>query len=127
MSLRKADKGCIIFNTDKQNGYKIAVVDYTNSSNDAHHWVDNLLHVANCNDNYHNILQIVDICTSFIRQFQKNSDNLTCAKTTVDLLSSVKTISLEKITEALYQMKQQKLQFNTFKSQYEEIHGTLPD
>lgn len=130
MSLRKLDKGCIIFNTDKQNGYKVAVVDNANSGSDAHYWIDNFLHVTNCNDDYHNTLQIVDMCTSFIRLIQKNSNNLLCAKaakTTVELLSSDKTINLEKITEGLCQTDEQKQLFSTFKSQYEEIHGTLPD
>lgn len=130
MSLRKLDKGCIIFNTDKENGYKVAVVDNANAGSDAHYWVDNFLHVTNCDDDYHNTLQIVDVCTSFIRQIQKDSDNLICAKaakTTVELLSSEGTISLEKVSETLCQTEEQKQLFNTFKSQYEKIHGTLPN
>lgn len=130
MSLRKLDKGCIIFNTDKENGYKVAVVDSASSGSDAHYWVDNFLHVTNCNDDYHNTLQVVDVCTSFIRQMQKDSGNLTCAKaakTTVELLSSEKALSIDRVADILCQTEEQKQLFNTFKSQHEEIHGTLPE
>lgn len=36
MSLKKLEKGCIVFNVDKENGYKVAVVDNTSSKTDAH-------------------------------------------------------------------------------------------
>lgn len=129
MSLRKLDKGCIIFNTDRENGYKVAVVDNTSSGSDAHYWVDNFLHIANCNDNYHNTLKMVDMCTTFIRQIQKDSDSLVCAKTakaTTNLLSSEQSVTLEQVTDILCPKDEQKQQFETFKAQFEKTHGTLP-
>lgn len=130
MSLRKLDKGCIIFNTDKENGYKVAVVDNTNSGSDAHYWTDNFLHIADCNDDYHNTLQMVDMCTSFIRQVQKNSDGLTCAKTAkaaMNLLSSEQSVTLKRVVDILCSTDEQRQQFDTFKVQFEETHGALPN
>lgn len=129
MSLRKLDKGCIIFNTDKENGYKVAVVDNTNLESDAHYWVDNFLHVVNCNDSYHNTIKIVDMCTNFIRQIQKGDNDLAsakAAKTAMQLLSSEQAVSLDQLTNIFCQPEELKKQFNVFKSQFEEIHGVLP-
>lgn len=129
MSLRRLDKGCIIFNTDRENGYKVAVVDNTSSGSDAHYWVDNFLHIINCNDNYHNTLHMVNMCTTFIRQMQMGSDGLACAKTakaTTNLLSSEQSVTLEQVTDILCPTDEQKQQFVTFKAQFEKTHGTLP-
>ena len=128
MSLRKLDKGCIIFNTDKLNGYKIAVVDNTNSGSDAHYWTDNFLHISDCNDDYHSTQQMVDMCTSFIRQTRKGTDGITCVKTAkkaIELLSSVQVVNIEQIAEILCQTDEQKKLFNIFKPEYEKVHGVL--
>lgn len=130
MSLRKLDKGCIIFNTDRENGYKVAVVDNTNSGSDARYWVDNFLHIANCNDDYHKTLQAVNMCTTFIRQTQKDDDGLTCAKAAkaaTILLSSEQSVTLKQVADILCPTDEQKQQFDTFKTQFEETHGTLPN
>lgn len=129
MSLRKLDKGCIIFNTDKESGYKVAVVDNTNLRNDAHYWVENFLCVVNCNDDYHNTLQMVDMCTNFIRQIQKKDDSLASAKAAkkaTQLLSLQQAVNLDQLTNIFCQSDEQKQQFDVFKTQFEEIHGTLP-
>jgi hypothetical protein len=45
VNINKLDKGCLIFNTEKEKGYIVAVVDNTNKGADAQYWVDDFLHV----------------------------------------------------------------------------------
>ncbi|MDR0604368.1 MAG: hypothetical protein LBG80_08720 [Bacteroidales bacterium] len=35
ININKLDKGCLIFNTERENGYIVAVVDNTNKGTDA--------------------------------------------------------------------------------------------
>ncbi|REC59478.1 hypothetical protein DRF65_25695 [Chryseobacterium pennae] len=43
MNIHKLDKGCLVFDSEKQNGYIIAVVDNTNRNSEAQYWKDNFL------------------------------------------------------------------------------------
>ena len=53
-TLKKLDKGCLIFNKDRENGYVVAVVDNTNKGVEAQYWIDDFLHVRQRKDEYAN-------------------------------------------------------------------------
>lgn len=58
INIKKLDKGCLIFNTEKDAGYKVAVTDQTNRTESVY-WVDEFLQLTVRNDNYsqtHNVL-----------------------------------------------------------------------
>ena len=61
INIKKLDKGCVIFNTEKEEGYKVAVIDNTNKSSEAAYWIDDFLKLEIRNDNYnqtHNTLSV---------------------------------------------------------------------
>ncbi|NPA44443.1 MAG: nucleoid-associated protein, partial [Chlorobi bacterium] len=43
ININKLDKGCIIFNTEKDNGYIVSMVDNINKGGEAQYWKDNFL------------------------------------------------------------------------------------
>jgi len=45
ININKLDKGCLIFNIERENGYVVAVVDNTNKGVEAQYWMDDFLHV----------------------------------------------------------------------------------
>ena len=45
ININKLDKGCLIFNTERENGYLVAIVDNTNKGSEAKYWTDDFLHV----------------------------------------------------------------------------------
>lgn len=53
INIEKLDKGCLVLNTDKDNGYKVCVIDKSNKINEAHYWKDIFLNVKPCKDEYH--------------------------------------------------------------------------
>lgn len=67
VNINKLDKGCLIFNTEKENGYVVAVVDNTNKGSDAQYWIDDFLHVRQRKDEYHNTQNILSFCKNFIK------------------------------------------------------------
>ena len=54
INIKKLDKGCLIFNKDRENGYVVAVVDNTNKGVEAQYWIDDFLHVRQRKDEYAN-------------------------------------------------------------------------
>lgn len=127
--IKNIDKGCLILNAEKEDGFIVYTVDRTNNGADAHYWTDSFLHVVNCNDDYHNTLQLNDMCTGFLRQMQKNESAQDCAKVAkimASLLSSGESMTAEQLEGAIAPTEELKQQFADYKQQYEELHGALP-
>jgi hypothetical protein len=65
-NVNKLDKGCIILNIDKSDGYKVCIIDNLGKSNDTIYWKDNFLSVKPiCND-FHQTNQFLGITKQFV-------------------------------------------------------------
>ena len=51
VNIDRLDKGCLIFNLEKENGYKVCIVD-SNKSNDTQYWKDEFLSIKPASDNF---------------------------------------------------------------------------
>lgn len=125
MSLKKLEKGCIIFNVEKEQGYKLAVVDNTNPKSDAHYWADNFLHVKDCNDDYHQTVRLMDMVTGFAQQVKEESE-VKCAlvaKKATDLLKTEEVVKVDELADKLFDTDEQKEVFETFRHSYEKEYG----
>ena len=66
VNINKLDKGCLIFNIEKENGYVVAVVDNTNKGAEAQYWIDNFLHVRPRKDEYYHTQHLLSLCKNFV-------------------------------------------------------------
>jgi hypothetical protein len=66
INTRKLDKGCLIFNTENENGYLISVVDNTNKSTEAQYWKDDFLSIQPKKNEYHQTNQFLGIAKNFV-------------------------------------------------------------
>ncbi len=66
IDIRKLDKGCLIFNTERENGYVCAIIDNTGKNNDAHYWYDEFLKVKERNDEFYQTRDTLDLCRQFV-------------------------------------------------------------
>ncbi|MDG2454281.1 MAG: nucleoid-associated protein [Bacteroidia bacterium] len=64
--VKKLDKGAIIFNTEKEKGYTVSVIDNTNKGGDAKFWFDHFLHVKQREDAYYQTETVMKIAKDFI-------------------------------------------------------------
>lgn len=71
VNIKKLDKGCLIFNTNKDDGYDVFVVDNTNKG-EAKYWIDDFLQVKRRNDNYTQTQNTVALCKQFISQLSED-------------------------------------------------------
>lgn len=84
--IKGVDKGCIIFNTDQQNGYKILIVDNANKSAEAQYWKDDFLKVKPVANEFHQTNQFLGIAKSFVTK--KLSEEFEVTKAVkIDLLN----------------------------------------
>lgn len=66
INTNRLDKGCLIFNKDKENGYIVAIIDNTSKGSDAQYWVDDFLHVRQRKDEYYNTQNALTLCKNFV-------------------------------------------------------------
>jgi len=64
--VKSLDKGAIIFNTEKEKGYTVSVIDNTNKGSDAKFWFDHFLHVKQREDAYYQTETAMNIAKDFI-------------------------------------------------------------
>lgn len=125
MSLKKLEKGCIVFNVEKEQGYKLVVVDNTGSKTDAHYWVDNFLHVRNCDDDYHETERLMEMCTGFVAQLKEQSvvESAVAAKKTAEVFSTGEPIQVDVLADMICQNEEQKQAFKAYKQSFEQEYG----
>ena len=86
INVDKLDKGCLIFNTDRNKGYRVCIVDKSNKSIEAQYWRDNFLQLKPCNDNYHNTKDFMVITKNFVTKQLKDEFEVSKADQ-IDLLN----------------------------------------
>lgn len=119
------DKGCLVLNMDRANGYIVGTVDNTNNGNDAQYWTDNFLHVSDCMDDYHETVKLMDLCMGFVLQIGDKSaeDRAILGTKTSELLKKGEALRMSDLAEILFQTDEQKQEFDTYKQAYEEEYG----
>jgi hypothetical protein len=68
ININKLDKGCLIFNIEREAGYKVSIVDSISKQQEAVYWKDAFLQVQRKEDSYHQTETVVHLCQSFIQQ-----------------------------------------------------------
>jgi|SRR5690606_22131172 len=68
ININKLDKGCLIFNTEVEEGYKVLVLDQTNRSAEAVYWKDEFLNVKVRNDSYNQTQNVLGVYKQFVTQ-----------------------------------------------------------
>lgn len=62
----KLDKGCLIFNIKKEDGYLLSIVDNTNKNTEAQYWKDEFLGVEPVKNEFHQTNQFLGIAKQFV-------------------------------------------------------------
>ncbi len=73
VNIDKLDKGCLIFHTERENGYKVCVVD---KSKIAGYWMDGFLGVKPLDDNYYQTRNYLSVCKEFVKDVFNSENNV---------------------------------------------------
>lgn len=114
--MKGLDKGCLILNVDRENGYVVGTVDNTNNGSDARYWTDSFLHVTDCEDDYHQTVKLMDMCKGFVKQQDDISDieRAIVAKRTADVFAAGETIQVDALADLICQDDKQKQEFAAY-------------
>lgn len=76
ININKLDKGCLIFNIEKENGYKVIIADNTNRSEEAQYWKNGFLKVKRKEDNFFHTQNFLKMCGSFSKEVLTEENNV---------------------------------------------------
>lgn len=127
--LKGLDKGCLVLNVERENGYVVGTVDNTNNGSDAQYWTDSFLHVTNCDDDYHETVKLTEMLTAFSKQVaeQNAAEGAVVAKKATELLKKGEAVQVEELTDKICATDEQREQFVTFRQEFEDAHGEIAD
>lgn len=126
ININKLDKGCLIFNTEAEEGYKVAVIDQTNRSAEAVYWKDEFLKLKVRNDNFSQTQNVLGVYKNFVTQ--KLDEDFEISKTDkIDLLNrSMKyfkekdSFDIDEFSNEVIANKEGIESFKSYKKSYEE-------
>jgi hypothetical protein len=120
----KLDKGCLILNLDKADGYKICIVDNLNKSAEAQYWKNDFLKVAPVNNEFHQTNQFLTITRNFVtKQFSEEfettrTDQIDLLNRSVDYFKTNESFDKKEFEKTVFQDAQIIKSFRNFDETY---------
>jgi hypothetical protein len=125
VNINKLDKGCLIFNIEKENGYVVAVVDNTNKGAEAQYWIDNFLHVRPRKDEYYDTQNLLSLCKNFVtkelpQQFEvSKADQVDLLNKSVQFFKENESFSMAEFTNEVIAQPAMIDRFNEYRTDFQ--------
>ena len=125
INIKKLDKGCIIFNTEKEEGYKVAVVDTANRT-EAAYWMDEFLQLKVRNDNYNQTSNVLSVYKTFVTEKldevfdASKADKIDLLNRSINYFKKKDHFDLEEFSNEVIANEEGIAMFKDYKKQYEQ-------
>ncbi|MBR2115692.1 MAG: nucleoid-associated protein [Alistipes sp.] len=122
VSINKVDKGCLIFNTEKENGYLVAIVDNTNKGSEAKYWTDDFLHVRPRKDSFNQTQNMLSLCKSFVSQLPNDNgkvEKATYMNRSVEALKE-ESVNINTFAEQVFETPKLVSEFKQYKETFQK-------
>ncbi|MBL0357907.1 MAG: nucleoid-associated protein [Chitinophagaceae bacterium] len=125
INIKKLDKGCLIFNTEKEEGYKVTVVDTANRS-EALYWMDEFLQLKVRNDNYNQTNNVLSVYKTFVTEKMdgafdiSKADKIDLLNRSISYFKKKDHFDLEEFSNEVIANEQGIALFRDYKKQYEQ-------
>ncbi|WP_374166505.1 nucleoid-associated protein [Arcticibacter sp. MXS-1] len=131
INIQKLDKGCLIFRTGKDDGYKVVVTDQTNRSSEAVYWKDEFLKLRIRNDSFNQTNNTLGVYKSFVstkldEEFEMTkADKIDLLNKSMKYFKEKESFDLEEFSNEVIGNEQAIESFKNFKSSYEQEFDTV--
>lgn len=129
----RMDKGCLIFNVEREQGYKVHVVDKTNKGGEAQFWKDTFLKVRAADDEYHNTHDYMKLCKDFIleqvpTEFEVSKvEQIDFLNKSVDYFKKNDQFSKDSFEQEVFRQPELIDSFRTYEKQFREDYEVALD
>lgn len=124
INLNKLDKACLIYNTEKENGYVLSIADKTNGT-EAQFWTDEFLQVQQMEDEYYHTQKALQVFKNYVEErmpeeFEINRiDQADFLNRTMEFFNENTEFETEGFAHEILQQPELIESFNQYKSDYE--------
>ena len=121
INVNRLDKGCLIFNTEKENGYIVAVVDNTNKGTEAQYWINDFLHIRQRKDNFNQTQNMLSLCKSFVSQLSSKNGKIgkaTYMNRSIEALKE-ESVNINTFAEQVFETPELVSEFKQYKETYQ--------
>jgi Uri superfamily endonuclease len=124
INIKKLDKGCLIFNTEEENGYIVTQVDNLSKQSEARYWHEDFLQIKQCNDAYFQTQNTLEMCKDFVAERLSEEFDVSMLDRSDLLNKSAKffkekdEFSMDEFAEEVIQQPEVLNAFNNYKEQY---------
>ena len=133
INIKKLDKGCMIFNKDRENGYVVAVVDNTNKDVEAQYWIDDFLHVRQRKDEYANTQNFMALAKNFVikelpKEFEvSKADQIDLLNKSLHFFKEKETFNINDFSHEVIAQPEVIERFHQYKQEYEDQSDIVID
>ena len=130
ININKLDKGCLIFNTEKEEGYKVVVIDTTSRTSDAAYWKDQFLMLKIRNDNFNKTQNVMDVYKNFVtekldQEFDvEKTDKIDLLNRSMKYFKEKETFDMDEFANEVIANEEGIELFKSYKQSYEEEFDT---
>ncbi len=127
ISIDKLDKACLIFNKEKELGYRVCMVDKANKS-EAQFWKDDFLKLKPCSDDYHYTKDFLSLTKNYVtKQLAEDfdvtkADKIDLLNRTVDYFKTHEHFDKSEFETEVFQTDEMIESFQHFDESYRENH-----
>ncbi len=122
ININKLDKGCIVFNTEKDKGYIISIVDTTKGNDIARFWADDFLQTKVREDEYSQTENIMSLCRNFVKENPTidKVGEIEIMNKTINYLKKNDTFDVESFSSEVFSNQELDSSFNNYRQAYEQ-------
>lgn len=128
----KLDKGCLIFDIDREVGYRICTLDKSNKSIEAQFWKNSFLQLKPCSDTFHHTKEVMNIAKDFVtkqltEEFEVNkADQIDLLNRSIDYFKKHESFDKMDFEKNVFQDKEIIKSFRHFDNAYRDEHELEP-
>lgn len=129
INIRKLDKGCIIFNTEREYGYKVMMVDNVNKGNEAHFWKDDFLGLQPREDSYYFTQNYLNFCKGFVTDVYNGENKVPKPEQfdflnrSIDFFDKKDNFNRDEFEKEVVRFPEVSEAFTDYRQQFEETRG----
>jgi hypothetical protein len=125
INIRKLDKGCLIFNTEADEGFKVCVVDNLNASNEAQYWKDEFLKLTPVADNYFQTKNYLSLTKDYVtgrldEDFEvSKADQIDYLNRSIEYFKKNEQFNEQEFASAVFEHKEVINSFKKYKKEFQ--------
>ena len=125
ININKLDKGCIVFNSEKEEGYRLCIVDaVSGGGEEARYWKDAFLNVKYREDKFHHTSNFMKLCADFCEEVLTEDnqvakrDQVMIKNRTADYFKNNDKFNVEDFTKEVMEVPEVIESFNEYKQNF---------